>query len=208
VGLLGSRAGTGAAKRALRGIPSWEVNEGISMAEATEQTFTTMGHPSRLALGLIATVAAVSDVGEDDPRFPVLLASGSMGYACRVTYPRELPDGVVAAIEAGLPRTADGAIDFDGLEDSPDHFRRLIDWSSHTAGDPFDLNALSGCSVGTWQALSVTAGYSIRENALKRGLNKRLLLSLDEIDDLLRIGYTLRVIDEVAGLEPQHELFS
>jgi len=56
--------------------------------------------------------------------------------------------------------------------------------------------------MATWQASSAVAGYSVQPNTLKRGQPKRPLLSLDEIDDLIRIGYTLRVVDEVVGLEP------
>jgi len=136
-----------------------------------------------------------------------VITSGAMGYACRLTHPRDLSEDVSERIDAAVPRTPAGHVDFDVMETSPEHLSALIEWSSETAGNPSALNALSGCSVASWQAFSATAGYAIQRNVLAKGLPKRLLLTLDEIDDLLRIGYTVRIVDEVVGLEPSHESF-
>ncbi|HME03344.1 MAG TPA: hypothetical protein VKG38_09990 [Solirubrobacteraceae bacterium] len=178
------------------------------MSESAQQTFTEMGHPSRLAIGLLSIVASASEVSDEDPRFLAVMTCGAMGYACRVANPRAVPPETSERIEAALARTPDGEIDWDVLEEDPEHLSQIVGWSSETAADPFALNELSGCSVASWQAFSVMCGYAIQDNVLRKGLPPRLLLSLDDIDDLLRIGYTLRVVDEVAGLEPQHELFS
>ncbi len=191
----------------MEGILPWDQEHGIAMAEAAEGAFMAMGHPSRLALGIVGVVASSAGI-EDDPGYAVVLASISMGYACRLSHPRELPEPVAQSVDAALIRNSDGSIDFDGLEAAPDRFLRLMTITSDIAHDPDRLNRLSGCTIGSWQAFSVTAGYSIQSNSRAKGLKKRQMLSLDEIDDMLRIGYALRIIDEVAGLEPQHGDFS
>ena len=69
--------------------------------------------------------------------------------------------------------------------------------------------------------MSATLGHSIQINARQTGVPKQDMLSLSEIDDMIRVGYCLRVIDEVAGEDPDtdslgvlsdlertHEMFS
>jgi hypothetical protein len=208
MGLLQRGGDLKSARRAMRGVTDGEQRRGMALAEAAQDTATSMGHPSRLALGMLSVVAAASSIDDDDPRLPVLLLAGSIGYACRMVYAHALAAGTVASIEQALPRFDDGKVNIDALEDDLDSFKALVDWSSSVAGNPWMFEQVSGCEIPVWQAFAVTAGYSIQANCRAKGIVKAAVLGLDELDDLLRIGFTLRVIDEVAGLEPQHEMFS
>ncbi len=134
----------------------------------------------------------------------MVLAACSMGYAVRVEHPRELLlPGMSAEIEDGLIRKADGTLDLAALNESPEHLRRLFRFCA-VWSKPAALLTFSGCHFDVWRAMSATLGHSIQTNARQTGVSKRDMLSLDEIDDMLRVGYCLRVIDEVAGEEPGH----
>lgn len=61
---------------------------------------------------------------------------------------------------------------------------------------------LAKCSMEAWQAFSVAATMQFHKNLARNGMARRDLLPPGDVENLLAVGYALRVLDEAAGQEP------
>jgi hypothetical protein len=190
-----------AVKKTMRRLPEHEREEGMEMSESAEQTFVTLGAPSRLGTG-VATAFAASSAEEGTPVYGQIVVCTLMGYACRMSQECDVPADVAAQIEPNLLRDEAGTVDFERLSNDPDHFRQLSEWVADTADEPVTLFALASCTPGTWESFAATATYSLQRNLVENGLAKALLIPVGGMDEIMRLGYIIRVVDEVAGLEP------
>ncbi len=191
-----------AVKRTMRRLPEHERQQGMDLAEGAEQTFVTIGAPSRLGCGLAAVLAKSSGATEDSPVHTEIIFCTLMGYAARMSQNRDAPSDVAGKIEPNLLRDEEGQVDFEALEGDPQRFRLLSEWIINVAADPLSLMALSSCNPGAWESFSATTSFALQRNLLDNGLQKNLLIPAKGMDELLRLGYAIRVVDEVAGLDP------
>jgi hypothetical protein len=189
-------------KKAMRGIPEPERTEGVDMAEAAEQTFVMIGAPSQLGSGVAAFAIEQQGVNEGSPMYGQATGCVLMGYACRMGQNLAVPNDVVARIEPHLLRGENGDVELERLASEPEHFQAVVEWIATVADDVIALTFLAGCSFGAWQSFSATAAFSLQNNLVANGLPKVLLIPAEGMDNLMRLGYAIRLVDEVAGLEP------
>ncbi|HST55277.1 MAG TPA: hypothetical protein VLJ42_05200 [Solirubrobacteraceae bacterium] len=172
----------------------------MDMLEAAERVFVTIGAPSQLGTALVSTAIKSAGFQEETPSYGQ--AAAMMGYACRMAQGREVPVEIVAVIHVQLPRGTDGRIDNEHLAEDPEKIGRLLEYLAEMAHDREAIAALAGCSLGAWHGFSATGTMQLHKNLVKNGLSRRQLLSEETVENLLRLGYSLRVMDEVAGEEP------
>jgi hypothetical protein len=176
---------------------------GMDMLEAAEAVFVGLGAPSRLGTALFSAAASGMGVDDENTVYGVAAGASLMGYACRMAEPAsELPKADRRAIADQLVFTDSGELDYDAIVDEPERLGRLLELTGSVADDRAGIAALAGASEGAWAAFSTTATYQLHRNLVRNGVPKRLLPPHNALENLLRLGYAIRVIDEVAGEVP------
>ena len=174
---------------------------GLDLLEGAEGVFVEIGAPSRLGTAVLLTF--LETLEEGDPTFHTESATCAlMGYACRMSQGRSVPSGVAGPIEGNLRRDARGQIDFERMEDGSVGLIALVRDVARLALDTRVLAYLADCSLHAWTAFTASATHQLRGNLVKSGMKRSYLLPEDTVENLLCVGYLVRVVDEVAGLEP------
>ena len=176
---------------------------GMDMLQAAEEVFVTIGAPSRLGTVLVSTCLRSMGVEEGNSLYGVAAGAALMGYACRMADPaRQLPNRMASGIEAELLFDEEGTIDYEALAEQSDRVGKLLEFTASLADELNAIASLADCTLEAWQAFVTTATYQLHKNLARNGLPKRLLPSGESIENLLRLGYAVRLIDEVAGEQP------
>jgi hypothetical protein len=203
MGLFSRKQGRASTVRAMARFSEDEREQGMDMLQAAETVFVELGAPSRLGTVLFTTCAGGMGVDEDSPAFGVAAGASLLGYACRMAVPgRQVPDSIAAAIESQLIFADTGELDYEAMADDPDRFGKVLEYTASLADDPGAIAALADATPGAWQAFATTATYQLHKNLVANGLPTRALPSGDVLENLLRLGYAIRVVDEVAGEQP------
>ena len=137
---------------------------------------------------------------QESQAYSMAATAAMMGYACRMAYDNELPVEIVEGIEPYLIRNEDGQVEIERQE--PDRFKLVHETVATLAGDEFTIADLAGTDWMGWGAFSAFATFSLQANFVQGGVRKRRLIPADRLEELLCLGYAIRVVDEVAGLEP------
>jgi hypothetical protein len=176
---------------------------GMDMLQAAESCFVGLGAPSALGTALFSACVASIGVESETSEWGALAGAMLMGYACRLTQAdRDIPDVLVAVIEAQLVRAPDGRLDNEAMADEPQRLELLVEQVAAMADDGDLIAAMTGVSVGTWDAFATTATYQLHKNLIRNGMSKRMLPPVELLRRVLRLGYAVRVVDEVAGESP------
>lgn len=179
---------------------------GMDMLEAAEAVFVGLSTPSRLGTALFSAAAGSMGVDDESPLYGVAAGASLMGYACRMAEPaNEPPERIANSIADQLVFTDSGDLDYDAIADEPERLGRLLEFTGTVADDRAGIAALAGASEDAWVAFSTTATYQLHKNLVRNGLPKRLLPPQDALENLLRLGYAIRVVDEVAGEVPANK---
>lgn len=203
MGLFSRKPGRLATIRAMSAFSQADRDQGMAMLEATEDVFVELRAPSRLGTALFTACAGSMGVDEDSQVVGVVAGASLMGYACRMATPaRELPDNLAGAIGSRLLFTKAGELDYDALADDPERFGKLCELTAAVADDPAAIAALADVTTGAWQTFATTATFQLHKNLVASGLSKRALPSREALENLLRLGYAIRLVDEVAGEQP------
>jgi len=203
MGLFRRKQGGIATVAAMAQFAEGDRHRGMHMLEVAEAVFVGLGAPSRLGTALFSGCASAVGVDEDGPTFGVAAGASLMGYACRMAdAARELPAAMSGAINSQLIFTGNGQLDYDAITEDPARLDRLLELTASLADDPAAIAALANGSEGAWGAFSTCATYQLHQNLVRNGLPKRLLPAGDVLDGLLRLGFAIRVVDEVAGEAP------
>jgi hypothetical protein len=126
-----------------------------------------------------------------------------MGYACRMTSGKQdVPDDLGTLIESQLIRRRDGKLDNEGIAQERQRLTRLVEYVVTIADDRDAVAAFAGISLGTWEAFCTVATYQLHKNLIGNGMPKRAVPPADLLHSVLRLGYAVRLIDEVAGEMP------
>jgi hypothetical protein len=203
MGLVRRRRGMLATVAGMSRFSEADRERGVDMLQAAEEVFVTIGAPSRLGSVLVSACLGGMGVEEGDPLYGVAAGAALMGYACRMADPaRHLPDRMVSGIEAELLFDEERTIDYEALAEESDRIGKLLEFTARLADEPNGIASLAGSTPDTWQAFATTATYQLHKNLARNGLPKRLLPSGESIENLLRLGYAVRLIDEVAREQP------
>ena len=170
-----------------------------------ERHFATLGSPSPLGTVLI-TMAAPALRGTTtgaEVGWGVVLGTCLFGYAARMAAPtdRSLAAGM-EAIESALPFTATGEIDYATLSLDLGRVDRLAEIAVALARDLDEADDPVSSSWTAWGRFSVGAARRLRTSFIRRGIPRSALPHARSSDLLLRLGYVIRVIDEIAGETP------
>jgi len=175
----------------------------MDMLQAAESCFVGLGAPSALGTALFSACVGSIGVESETSEWGALAGAMLMGYACRLTQAdREVPNALAAVIEAQLVRAPGGRLDNEAMSVEPQRLELLVERVAATADDVDLIAAMTGVSVGTWEAFATTATYQLHKNLVRNGMSKRMLPSVELLRSVLRLGYAVRLVDEVAGESP------
>jgi hypothetical protein len=173
------------------------------MLLASRDMFADLGAPSPLGTVLFSGFVSEMAISPGDGTWGVAAGFSLMGYACRMVEPgAELPPAVASSIAAEITLTEDGEVDYDEICDAPDRLDCLIRWVSTLSDESPAIGGLTACTSGAWEAFAGMANHELRRNFLRHGLPTCAIPPDDVCEKLLRVGYVVRVIDEVAGERP------
>lgn len=189
-------------RKTIQSLPREDQDKGLDLLQEAERVLVTIGAPSQLGVGLLLGAIGATGVAEDSPVYWEAASCALMGYACRMAQDDEVPVEMADKIETALSRTATGDVDLDTMAQESGHLGRLLEQVAAFADEPRVIGYLAGCNMSAWTAFSAGATFQLHRNLLKNGLKKALLLPEEGIENLLRLGYVVRVVDEVAGLDP------
>lgn len=176
------------------------------MLQAAEERFVELGAPSRLGTVLLNACAASMGVGEDSPAYGIVAGASLMGYSCRLATPaRPVTDNIAGAIEDQLIFGDAGELDYEAMADDSERFGRLLEFTATLADNPDAIATLADATPGAWQAFATTATYQLHRNLVANGLPKRALPSGEQLENVLRLGYAIRLVDEIAGEQPMRK---
>jgi hypothetical protein len=144
----------------------------------------------------------MSDLEDESQLFVQASGVALMGYAMRMSQGLLPSIQAIAVAQREIPRLEDDEIDYERLGDEPDRFTPLLEYVATLADERDVICYLAKCSMEAWQAFSVAATMQFHKNLARHGMARRDLLPPGDVENLLALGYALRVLDEAAGQEP------
>jgi hypothetical protein len=202
VGLLSNKKGMASLRKTIQSLPKEDQDKGFDMLQEAERILVTIGAPSQLGVGLLLGAIGATGVTEESRVYWEAASCALMGYACRMAQDGEVPVEMADKIEAALSRSATGDVDLEAMGHESGALGRLLERVAAFADEPRVIAYLAGCSMSAWTAFSAGATFQLHRNLVKNGLKRALLLPEEGIENLLRLGYVVRVVDEVACLDP------
>ena len=202
MGFLTRKQGRAGTIRAMARFPEHEREQGMGMLQAAEETFVELGAMSRLGTALFTACAGATGL-DGDPAFGVAGGAALMGYSCRMAMPAvDIPSDLSDAVEAQLALTESGGVDYVYLSEHAEQIGKILERTVALADDTATIARLAAATPGGWQAFATTATFQLHRNLAANGLPRRALPSGETIENLLRLGYAIRVVDEIAGERP------
>ncbi|MDQ6818870.1 MAG: hypothetical protein M3076_00785 [Actinomycetota bacterium] len=174
---------------------------GLDLLQDAEGVFVEISAPSRLATTLLSVGLTGMGIEETDPPYGAYAGAALLGYACRLgqdSPPR--PPNDAARVERHLVRIRDGELDYERMSEEPDRLRGLVAYLAEL--DERGFFRLLGNSPEAWAVFSIGATMQLQRNLLRNGLPRRKLPDSQTLRALLRLGYPVRFVDEVAGEAP------
>jgi hypothetical protein len=162
----------------------------MDLLGGAEDVFVTLGAPSRLGTALISTLLTMSDLEDESQLFVQASGVALMGYATRMSQGLLPSIQAIAVAQREIPRLEDDEIDYERLGDEPDRFTPLLEYVATLADERDVICYLAKCSM------------QFHKNLARNGMARRDLLPPGDVENLLAVGYALRVLDEAAGQEP------
>ena len=83
--------------------------------------------------------------------------------------------------------------------------RNLVEYAATFADDPNAIAALAGATEGAWQAFATAATFQLHKNLVANGLPNEPCPRSQTVENLLRLGYAIRLIDETACADPMYK---
>ena len=159
--------------------------------EAAERVYLTIGGPSLLGCAIVETTISERGVREGSDAFAAGAQAALMGYACRM--PR------VGGLDASLARSlnasfslAGGGVSSERLLGAPREVHRLLEAVRALSADTRWVCALAGCTLQVWGEFCKRVGDTYAA-AIEDPVS---------VGELVRLGYAVRVADEVNSLDP------
>jgi hypothetical protein len=202
LGLFGNKKGIVSLRKTIQSLPREDQDTGIELLEGAEHVFATIGAPSQLGVGVLLAILKSTGMDEDSPVFRQGSASSLMGYACRMSQGASVPTEIAEKIEVGIIRDEAGAVDLPAMDNGPGDLMHIMEQVAACADEPSIIAYLAGCNLNAWKAFTATATFQLHRNLVKNGMTRSELIPEEAMENILRLGYMIRVVDEVAALEP------
>jgi hypothetical protein len=174
---------------------------GFDLLQDAENVFVEISAPSRLGTSLVSVGLTGLGIDEDDPIYGAYAGAALLGYACRMGQPTPpTPPNDPARVGRHLLREEGGELDYERMSDGADRLRGLVDYLAEL--DDLGFCRLLGNSPEAWAVFSAAAVMQLNRNLMGNGLPRRQLPDEITMRALLRLGYMVRFIDEIAGEAP------
>ena len=174
--------------------------QGLHLLRCAAGVLPELGAPS--PLGTILFTAAFAGAGDGRGR-GISAAIALLGYACRLTQPPRLPpEQAVAEISSALAFTRTGELDYEVLAVEPARIGALIEHTAALASTSHDTASLTGCSQDTWTAFTEAATHHLGKAFVRHGVDAEEVPLPHAFERLLRLGYAVRIVDEIARERP------
>ena len=168
-----------------------------------ERAVETLGSASPLGTVLVSLSASRLGAEADLERgWGVALGSALLGYAARLADDRGARPPHLPAIDSNLVFTASGDVDYAALAHDSSRVGALSDRITELVRDIDAIAALTGRTRDSWESFAVVATSRLRHRFIRRGVRREGLPDADGFDLLLRLGYVVRCVDELAGEWP------
>jgi hypothetical protein len=168
-----------------------------------ERAIETLGSASPLGTVLVSLSAPKLGAEADLERgWGVTLGSVLLGYAARLADDRGAKPPHLPAIDSKLLFTASGDVDYAAFARDSARVGALSDCITELVGDVDAVAALTGGTRDSWESFAVVATSHLRHRFIRRGVRREGLPDADGFDLLLRLGYVVRCVDELAGEWP------
>ena len=159
-----------------------------------------LGAPS--PLGTILFTASLAGAGGSRGR-GISAAIGLLGYACRLSQPlRRPPDETTAQIISALAFTQTGELDYEVLAIEPARIGALLEHTEELASSCRGTASLAGCSAEAWSAFTEAATHHLGKTFVRHGVQVDEVPIPETFERLLRLGYAVRIVDEIARERP------
>ena len=176
------------------------VEQGLHLLRCAAGVLPELGAPS--PLGTILFTATFAGAGDSRGR-GISAAIALLGYACRLTQPPRLPpDEATAEISSALAFTRTGELDYELLAVEPARIGALIEHTAALASTSHDTVSLTGCSEEAWTAFTEAATCHLRKTFVRHGVDAEEVPFGHAFERLLRLGYAVRIVDEIARERP------
>ena len=171
--------------------------EAADLIDGARRVFSGLGAPSPLGMVLFSLNAGRLSVATATGAWGLASGYALMGYACRVAEAgRSLDDERTATLRVEVPCTRGGDVDYAGLLERPEEIAALSDCVTTISAD-LDLFI-----ERAWMDFEREAAKRLRRHYLRRGAVPSSLPPDEQAFELLRLGYALRILDEVVGESP------
>jgi hypothetical protein len=186
---------------ALSEFDAGDRERGFDLLQEAEGVFVEISAPSRLGTSLLSLGLMGLGIVAADPIYGAYAGAAMLGYACRMgqSSPPSPPNDT-ARVERQLLRTKDGDLDYERMSEQPDRLRGLAGYLANL--DERGFYRLLGSSPEAWAVFSAAATTQLHRNLVSNGIARRTLPEGLMLRTLLRVGYPVRFIDEVAGEAP------
>ena len=180
------------------------VEQGLHLLRCAAGVLPELGAPS--PLGTILFTATYAGAGDGRGR-GISAAIALLGYACRLTQPPRLPpEDAAAEISSALAFTRTGELDYELLAVEPARIGALIEHTAALASTSHDTTSLTGCSEEAWTAFTEAAAHHLGKTFVRHGVDAEEMPLPHAFERLLRLGYAVRIVDEIARERPATRL--
>jgi hypothetical protein len=176
---------------------------GLDLLQDAEEVFVEINAPSRLGTSLVSVGLSALGIEEGHPFYGAYAGSAMLGYACRMGQAtRPTPPNDTSRVNRHLVREAGGQLDYERMSKDADRLCGLVDYLAEL--DDRGFSRLLGNSPEAWAVFTAAAAMRLKRNLMGNGLRRRQLPDEITIRALLRLGYLVRFIDEIAGERPTY----
>lgn len=186
-------------------IPKAEREAGLDLLQEAEPLFVQIRAPSRIGVALMTVVLNGFGVEEGHPQYGPAAGAAQMGYSARLARPNSADLADTDRVEACLARGADGELDYELMAEQPDLLRQLAEFMVGLADDRERILRMAGLTDDAWTTFASAATMQLHKTLVRSGVSRRFFPPAEGMENLLRLGYSIRYVDELAGLEPWRE---
>jgi hypothetical protein len=169
----------------------------------TEAIFVGIRAPSRLGVAITVVALKGQGVEEGHPQYAAATGVVLFGYAVRMAQESSVPlPGEESGVLNSLPHRADGALDHDLITTDAAALDQLLDSVGTLADDQARVLRVLGVTLAIWSQFAELAADQLRRNLRRNGVQRRFLPSPQGVENLMRLGCAMRIVDELAGESP------
>ena len=183
----------------------WKSNDRIRalrLLESAARVYPRIAAFSPLGTVLVSRHVARMVRPAAAPRWGVAAGTVTVGYALRLAEPSRPPAVLTASPAVKIAIDAGGELDYEALDGRHERVTALLELTCELAADTTLIASLSSVSTEAWRAFSDAAIYRLSRNLGAEGVPRDDFPGWETLEDLVRFGYALRILEEAVGERP------